>query len=69
MPIVVAAAASFFVVFTVEPSESFQGTTTFKLIEAGLNVASYGGVAAIIYGIAAPAKPGSWWYKRNSPGP
>ena len=69
VPVVVAAAASFFVVFTVEPSESFQGTTTFKLIEVGLNVASYGGVAAIIYGIAAPAKPGSWSYKRNSPGP
>ena len=65
--IMVPAAVSFLVVFTVEPSESFQGTTTFKFVEAGLNVASYGGLAALAYGIVAPAKSGSWWDRRYSP--
>lgn len=58
--------AASFVVFTTEPSESFQGTLAFKVIEAGLNVALCGGVAALIYGIAAPAKPESWWNRHRS---
>ncbi len=67
VPIAVASAASFAVVFTYQPSESFQATTSFKLIEAALNVSLYAGLAALIYGVAAPAKPGSWWHRRNSP--
>ncbi len=67
VPIVVAAAASFVVMFTTEPSESFQETTTFKLIETGLNVALFGGFGALAYGIAARAKPGSWWDRRYPP--
>ncbi len=65
VPIVVAGLAGFVVVFTVEPSESFQRTAMFKWIEAGLNVASYGGFGALVYGVAARAKPGSWWGRRK----
>ena len=65
LPIVVAAVASFRVVFTVEPSESFQESATFKFVEAGLNLALYGGFGALVYGLAARPKPGSWWARRH----
>ena len=63
--VVIAAVVSLAVVFAVEPSASFQRSTRFKVVEAGLNIASYGGVATLVYGSAARAKPGSWWDRRG----
>lgn len=67
VPIMLAGVAGFFVVFTTEPSQSFQETTMFTVIEAGLNLALYGGLGAFVYGIAGRPRPGSWWERRNSP--
>ncbi len=64
-----ASLASVVIIFTTEPSDSFQDSTTFKAVEAGLNIALYGGAIAFIYGAAAKAKPGSWWDRRYPPSP
>jgi K+-sensing histidine kinase KdpD len=61
--------AAFLVVFTTEPSESFQETTTFKFVEAGINVLLFGGLGTFVYGLAASAKPSSLWARRNAPPP
>ncbi|NNC92457.1 MAG: hypothetical protein HKN80_08170 [Acidimicrobiia bacterium] len=63
----VASIASVYVIFTVEPSDSFQETTTFTVVEAGLSIALFTGAIAFIYGAAAEAKPGSWWARRYPP--
>ena len=65
----VASIASVFVIFTVEPSASFQETATFKVVEAGLNIALFAGAVTFIYGAAAEAKSGSWWARRYPPSP
>ena len=44
-----------------EPSDDFQETLGFKLINVVGDVALYGGVALAVYGVARRARPGSWW--------
>lgn len=48
-----------------EPSDEFQQSLRFKLINAAGNVALYGGLALAVYGVARRARPGSWWDRRK----
>jgi hypothetical protein len=56
--------AAFVVLFGVvggEPDVAFQETTTFKVVEATINVALYGGGFLLIFGAAMRPRRGSWW--------
>ncbi|MEA3511058.1 MAG: hypothetical protein U9R51_06440 [Actinomycetota bacterium] len=44
-----------------EPDVAFQETTTFKVVEATINIALYGGGLLLILGAAMRPRPGSWW--------
>lgn len=44
-----------------EPDADFQETTTFKVVEATINVALYGGAFLLILGAAMRPRLGSWW--------
>jgi len=44
-----------------EPDAAFQETTTFKVVEAAINIALYGGGLMLILGAAMRPRPGSWW--------
>ena len=44
-----------------EPDAAFQETTTFKVLEAAINIALYGGGLMLILGAAMRPRPGSWW--------
>ena len=55
---------AFAVLFGVVGGESdaaFQETTTFKVVEAAINIALYGGGLMLILGAAMRPRPGSWW--------
>jgi hypothetical protein len=43
-----------------EPDAAFQETTTFKVVEASIDVALYGGGFLLIVGAAMRPRPGSW---------
>lgn len=66
---VVAFVGAFVVVFGLfgidEPPEEFQRTARFTMLNAALNVAGYGGLALMIYGVVRPARAGSWWARRR----
>jgi hypothetical protein len=57
----VAALVILFGVVGGEPDADFQGTTAFKVVEATINVALYGGAFLLIVGAAMRPRPGSWW--------
>lgn len=44
-----------------EPDAAFQETTTFRVVEAAINIALYGGGLMLILGAAMRPRPGSWW--------
>ena len=44
-----------------EPSAEFQEPATFQVINAGINVALFGGLILLIFGAVRSARPGSWW--------
>lgn len=44
-----------------EPSDDFQQTLRFKLINLAGNVALYGGLGLAVFGVARRARPSSWW--------
>lgn len=44
-----------------EPDTAFQETATFKVVEAVVNVALYGGGFLMILGAAMRPRPDSWW--------
>lgn len=44
-----------------EPSAAFQETATFKIVEAAINIALYGGGFLLILCAAMRPRPGSWW--------
>ena len=44
-----------------EPDAAFQETKTFKIVEAVINIALYGGSLLLIIGMAKRPRPGSWW--------
>jgi hypothetical protein len=48
-----------------EPDAAFQLTTTFKIVEAVVNVALYGGGFLLILGAAMRPRPGSWWHRNR----
>ena len=49
-----------------EPSDDFQETLGFKLINVVGNVALYGGAGLAVYGVARRARPGSWWDRHEA---
>jgi hypothetical protein len=49
-----------------EPTAEFQETTTFKVVEAAINIGLYGGGFLLILGAAMRPRSGSWW-NRNRP--
>ena len=56
--------SAFVVLFGVvggEPDTAFQETTTFRVVEAAINIALYGGGLMLILGAAMRPRPGSWW--------
>lgn len=52
-----------------EPSAEFQETATFKVGEAALNVALYGGIFLLLFGSVRRARPGSWWERNRAAKP
>lgn len=44
-----------------EPDAAFQETTTFRIVEAAINIGLYGGGFLLIIGMAMRPRPGSWW--------
>ena len=58
-----------FGVFVSEPSAEFQETTTFKVTEAAINIALYGGGFLLLLGALLRPRAGSWWDRRRSAKP
>lgn len=57
-------ATAFVVLFSVvggEPDAALQETTTFKAVEATINLALCGGALLLILGAAMRPRAGSWW--------
>ncbi len=44
-----------------EPSEEFQESAVFGVVNWALNIAFIGGLVLLIYGAARSPRPGSWW--------
>ena len=62
---VVGVVAGFIVLFGAfgvpEPSDEFQESAVFGVVNWGLFIAFIGGFVLLIYGAARSARPGSWW--------
>lgn len=54
---------------TPEPSTEFQETAAFQVINAGINVALFGGLILLILSAVRSARPGSWWDRHHRPRP
>lgn len=52
-----------------EPDAEFQQTTTFKVVEAAINIALYGGGSLLLFGALFRPRPGSWSDRNRSAKP
>jgi hypothetical protein len=62
--------SAFVVLFCVvggEPDAAYQETTTFRVVEAAINIALYGGGLMLILGAAMRPRPRSWWDLNRGP--
>lgn len=48
-----------------EPSQEFQETPLFGVLNLAVFTSFYGGIALLIYCVTRPARPGSWWSRRS----
>lgn len=52
-----------------EPSEEFQETVVFGIVNAALSVALLGGLVTLVVAAALRARPSSWWARHRSAEP
>ncbi len=52
-----------------EPSEEFQESAVFGVVNWALNIAFIGGLILLIYGAARSPRPGSWWDRNRGADP